>query len=236
MSLSFVSSAVLSSTDGVSHNEEKAIESIEATSLRNRSSAQPLYDQLRSNQDADQEKYDEIGKAMRAGMRPLDEEDCAHLDAVEKTRLERDTLMKQTVEQELALFRAARADRSMTQTILDNEPTVTENNNAEVVSSSEQDIHTEKPQAVTKKLGARFVPIIIGKRKRKEITNTNRDSINSKGKSSIRVKKRDPPVVGVKKASETEAKKEIESEDDVDDAGLGGLLGCYSSSEEGDSE
>eukprot|EP00978_Attheya_sp_CCMP212_P043327 scaffold280680_cov60-Attheya_sp.AAC.3 len=232
MSLSFVSSAVLSSTDGVSHNEEKAIESKEATSLRNRSTAQPLYDQLRSNQDADQEKYDEIGKAMRAGMRPLDEEDCAHLDSVEKTRLERDTLMKQTVEQELALFRAARADRSMTQTILGDEPTVTDNN-TEVVSSSEHDIHTEKPQAVTKKLGARIVPIIIGKRKRKEITNTNRDS-NSKGKP-IRVKKRDPPV-GEKKASETEAKKEIESEDDVDDAGLGGLLGCYSSSEEGDSE
>jgi hypothetical protein len=228
MSLSFVSSAVLSSTDGVSHNEEKAIESEEATSLRNRSTAKPLYDQLRSNQDADQEKYDEIGKAMRAGMRPLDEEDCAHLDAVEKTRLERDSLVKQTVEQELALFRAARADRSMTQTIVDDE-TVTDNN-TEASPSAQRTSITEKPQAVTKQRGARFVPVIIGKRKRKEIT-TNKNGSTGK---NMRVIKRDPPIVGEKKASET--KKEVESEEDVDDAGLGGLLGCYSSSEEGDSE
>ena len=34
MSLNFVSSAILTSTDGVSHNEEKAVETSEAQELR----------------------------------------------------------------------------------------------------------------------------------------------------------------------------------------------------------
>lgn len=50
MSLSFVKSAVLSSSDGISHNEEKTIDNAETTSLRSRNTAaKPLFEQLRAN-------------------------------------------------------------------------------------------------------------------------------------------------------------------------------------------
>lgn len=115
MSLNFVSSAVLTSTDGVSHNEEKSVETGEANSVRRHQQAaggghQPLFEQLRSNAERTQEERDAAAKALR-GTRTLDEEDCAHLDAVERQRWERDAAMRRGVEDEVAAFRAARAER-----------------------------------------------------------------------------------------------------------------------------
>mmetsp|Transcript_26338 Transcript_26338/g.53493 ORF Transcript_26338/g.53493 Transcript_26338/m.53493 type:complete len:266 (-) Transcript_26338:1229-2026(-) len=113
MSLNFVSSAVLTSTDGVSHNEEKSVETGEASSVRRQQAAgghQPLFEQLRSNADRTQEERDAAAKALR-GTRTLDEEDCAHLDAIERQRMERDAAVRRGVEDEVAAFRAARAER-----------------------------------------------------------------------------------------------------------------------------
>jgi hypothetical protein len=108
MNLNFVSSAVLSSTDGVSHNEERPIESKEAVSLRkNATSAKPLFEQIQYNRDREREQYEEISKAMR-GTRTLDDEDCAHLDSVSAVRMERERRIQQSVEEELAEFKAAR--------------------------------------------------------------------------------------------------------------------------------
>lgn len=108
MNLNFVSSAVLSSTDGVSHNEERPIESKEAVSLRkNASSVKPLFEQIQYNRDREREQYEEISKAMR-GTRTLDDEDCAHLDSVSAVRMERERRIQQSVEEELAEFKAAR--------------------------------------------------------------------------------------------------------------------------------
>lgn len=113
MSLNFVSSAVLTSTDGVSHNEEKAVETTEANSVRRQQEAgghRPLFEQLRSNADQAQEERDAATKAMR-GSRTLDEDDCAHLDSIERRRMERDAAVRRGVEDEVAAFRAARAER-----------------------------------------------------------------------------------------------------------------------------
>ena len=113
MSLNFVSSAVLTSTDGVSHNEEKAVESNEANSVRQQQevgSHKPLFEQLRTNADRAQEERDAAAKAMR-GTRTLDEEDCAHLESIERQRMDRDAAVRRGVEDEVAAFRAARAER-----------------------------------------------------------------------------------------------------------------------------
>mmetsp|Transcript_23742 Transcript_23742/g.42715 ORF Transcript_23742/g.42715 Transcript_23742/m.42715 type:complete len:258 (+) Transcript_23742:181-954(+) len=120
MSLSFVKSAVLSSTDGVSHNEETTIDNKETQSLRANNSGgpqKPLFEQLRANKDAEQEKDEEFQRSIR-GTRPLDEEDCAHLDAIERRRNENEHEVKNVIEREVALFHAAREDRGLAQTVV----------------------------------------------------------------------------------------------------------------------
>ena len=90
MSLNFVSTTVLSSTDGVSHDTETRLES--SSNHNNNTSTsenyKPLYEQLRQNAQEEQDKYDEITKALR-GTRALDDEDVAHLQSVEDERNER---------------------------------------------------------------------------------------------------------------------------------------------------
>ena len=91
MSLSFVKSAVLSSTDGVSHNEETTINTNETASMRAGASSdsahKPLFEQLRANADAQTERDEEFQRSIRV-TRPLDEEDCAHLEALEWRKAE----------------------------------------------------------------------------------------------------------------------------------------------------
>ena len=123
MSLSFVSSAVLSSTDGISHNEEISIDNNETQSLRAGSGGgggthKPLFEQLRANRDQQQERDDKFQRSIR-GTRALDEEDCAHLAAVERMRVVKEHDARSTVEREVELFRAAREDRGLAQTMVD---------------------------------------------------------------------------------------------------------------------
>jgi len=122
MSLNFVSSSVLSSTDGVSHNTETPIENRGASnnhynslSHRSSSSQTPLFEQLRKNQQEAQDNYDEVTKAMR-GTRTLDDEDVAHLQSVENVRVDRDREVRRNIDQELEMFRAAKMEKGMTVT------------------------------------------------------------------------------------------------------------------------
>lgn len=243
MSLSFVSSAVLSSTDGVSHNEEKSIESREVQSLRKSAEHKPLFEQLRSNREAEQEKYDEMTKAMR-GTRTLDEEDCAHLDAVEKQRLEREMSVKAGVEAEVAMFRAARADRGMVRSVADEEP-------PDGKEDARSEIAAETAGKVTP-AGVRapvaFVPKIVVKRKRKRSAATGEVPVSATGGSVSEETVPVPPssidvteeqvknAHGVDSNSKKDEKprKNNAVKDEVAEAGLGGLLGGYGSSDESD--
>ena len=69
-------------------------------------------------------------------MRPLDEEDCAHLDAVERRRLEQEQAMRSGVEWEVAMFRAAKKDRGLVQTVVEEEEEWTEGDANSVNESS----------------------------------------------------------------------------------------------------
>ena len=114
MSLSFVSTSVLSSTDGVSHNEEKQLQqsSTERSNNIARQDHRPLFEQLRVNADKAQEEYEEVGRAMR-GTRMLDEEDVAHLDGVMNMQEARDRDIQEGIENEVARFRTMRAERPL---------------------------------------------------------------------------------------------------------------------------
>ena len=51
----------------------------------------------------------------------LDEEDCAHLDAVQREKNKREQAIKAQMDEELALFRAAREDRSQADLVVDDD-------------------------------------------------------------------------------------------------------------------
>jgi len=245
MSLSFVSSAVLSSTDGVSHNEEKTIESKEVTQLRLKNSGvRPLFEQLRSNQESEQEKHDEIAKEMRMGMRPLDEEDCAHLDAMEQIRMERERMVKQGIEEELAFFRAAKAEKAIAMENQLNQP------NQETNEQLPEEPLESKISPQSNTITA-VVPRIVGKRKKrkqktKSISNSpenvskhqrTSDDQNTRNNQQNPTKNKTEETQSINKEIITTMDKTKLHEDnsDTDDdneahtGSLGGLLGGYGS-------
>ena len=123
MSLNFVSTSVLSSTDGVSHNTETQLDPSSSTST-NQTYQKPLYEQLRDNSEKDQEKYDEMTKAMR-GTTTLNEEDVAFIHSVENRKAEIKNKVKRKEEEEIQMFRAARLEKTMmkSELVLDDDVT-----------------------------------------------------------------------------------------------------------------
>lgn len=232
MSLSFVSSAVLSSTDGVSHNEEVAVESVEVEQLRlHNGASRPLFEQLRSNREDEQDKYDAFDKATRTGMRPLDEEDCAHLDSVASQKRHKDRVRRTQEEDELALFRAARAERSFERAEL----VVPECDDAG--SQRRRDDDAAATAAPTVPVITRTVPTIVGKRKRRKPTPASSgDGRAPPGtadahKTNTTRRAQGPTNVTSSSSKETQestTKAEVASDDDDTDV-LGGLLGGYGS-------
>jgi hypothetical protein len=202
MSLSFVSSAVLSSSDGVSHNEEKEIESKELEAVRkNAGRTKSLFDQLRENQERDAEKEAEMKMAIMRGTLALDEEDVAHLDALNRSRLESERQRKTELDQELALFRAAKEERFIGQVVVDDEDdTLTEGKKEEVTTKLE--IEAKSASA------ASIVPKVVAKRKRRKDGNSDRKTVSQK-----------KPVVAKSDTNQGE-----------ENSGLGGLLEGYGSS------
>ena len=201
MSLSFVKSAVLSSTDGVSHNEETTINNTETQSLRASGGGgahKPLFEQLRANKDAEQEKDEEFQRSLR-GMRPLDEEDCAHLDAVDRVREEKEYAVKSGIEREVALFHAAREDRGLAQTIVDGDNNIKEDGNSnaadaedvvfrgskDVMSKSEMSSEPSIAAVAKKNETKRIVPKFTIKKKRKRISHESGDRDDATKKCSV---------------------------------------------------
>jgi hypothetical protein len=110
MSLSFVSSAVqIGTSDG--GFEETAIENKETEAVNRQNAHKPLFEQLRSNQEEDQEKKDEMQRQIMRSTCALDDEDVAHLDSLERQRSERERMIHERTQNELESFRAAKVLR-----------------------------------------------------------------------------------------------------------------------------
>jgi len=231
MSLSFVKSAVLSSTDGVSHNEETTINSTETQSLRASGGGgahKPLFEQLRANKDAQDEKDEEFQRSLR-GMRPLDEEDCAHLDAIDRSREEREHNVKSGIEREVALFRAAREDRGLVQTVTDGDTNTTK---ISVAESSSIAAASSKKEVTKKKIVPKFT--IKKKRKRQDGSDsTKKSTADDKQSNEVAEVVCEVETKGNTKDDDTKEIKKTTSnnESDSSDNGGGGLLGlgCYGS-------
>lgn len=239
MSLSFVKSAVLSSTDGVSHNEETTIDTKETQSLRaaGGGSQKPLFEQLRANKDAEEEKNAEFQRSLR-GTATLDDEDCAHLNSVEQLRNEKAHAVKSGIEREVALFRAAREDRALTQTVMDGDDD--DIKDAAIKSKADPTAGEIPKKEAAKKIVPKFT---IKKKRKRDPTRSKDDNVDTTKKAaSSQGKKTNNAATGQEKQIDNtkndEGKKELSSTKNADDSdsdnGGGGLLGlgCYDSDSE----
>lgn len=188
MSLSFVKSAVLSSTDGISHNEEISIDNNETQSLRAAGSGahKPLFEQLRANRDQQQERDDEFQRSIR-GTRALDEEDCAHLEAVERMRVEKELDARSTVEREVELFRAAREDRGLAQTMVGVDDNEDDDNRESIIERSRrgETISLIDDATISKKERIQIVPKFTIKKKRKTVPSTMSQGMDKHHKRTV---------------------------------------------------
>eukprot|EP00578_Thalassiosira_sp_NH16_P027741 CAMPEP_0181102056 /NCGR_PEP_ID=MMETSP1071-20121207/14101_1 /TAXON_ID=35127 /ORGANISM="Thalassiosira sp., Strain NH16" /LENGTH=226 /DNA_ID=CAMNT_0023184983 /DNA_START=60 /DNA_END=740 /DNA_ORIENTATION=- len=223
MSLSFVKSAVLSSTDGISHNEETTIDNKETQSLRASGGGvgKPLFEQLRANKEAEQEKYDEVTRSMR-GTRALDEEDCAHLDSIERRREEKEYTVKSGIEREVALFHAAREDRGLAQTVMEGD----DHDAAKEAAKGDVTNRIEPKAILAKKEAKKIVPKFTIKKKRKRVN-------KSSGNTACEMKRNKDKEASADEGKKCEGNKpspKTSGDSDSDNEG-GGLLGlaCYGS-------
>ena len=166
------------------------------------------------NLDAEQEAQDEFQRSLR-GTRMLDDEDCAHLDAVDRVREERDREVKDGIEKEVAMFRARREDRGLVQSVVE--------------EVNDVDNNDEGATIVTKKEAKKgIVPkFIVKKKKRRQDVESNKED-----EKTVKSAKTNDPVASIDQDLEQEvgaastSKTENDAKPDV-----GGLLGlgCYGS-------
>uniref|UniRef100_A0A7S3L488 FAM192A/Fyv6 N-terminal domain-containing protein n=1 Tax=Amphora coffeiformis TaxID=265554 RepID=A0A7S3L488_9STRA len=209
MSLSFVSKSVQTTTEDGGFVEE----AIAGASTENESTGmhKPLFEQLRANQEQAEAEQEEYQRALMRGTLALDEEDAAHLESLRRKEREQQDEVKRRTEEELAAFRAARADRSETELQQPEETTM---------NTSNQTLETEKVPAKPK-LAA---PQIIIKRKRRKDAGQEDAASEKKPKSS-----NEKEETATEKNQSTEQPKVTATQ-----PGLGSLLGGYGSSSDED--
>ena len=122
-------------------------------------------------------------------MATLNDEDCAHLNAIEEQKLEVEQQKLSGIEREVALFHAAREDRGLVQTVVEEtEQYLTgneSNNNINNGAEEKNDYEGSKQAAAIPKVQAAaktIVPKFTIKKKRKR---DNEDSKSAQKKSTI---------------------------------------------------
>lgn len=229
MSLSFVSKAIQTTTEDGTF-EEKPVENPEdeTAGASMTGSGQNLYDQLRKNkEDADAER-EEFQRSIMRGTLALDDDDAAHLEQLNKKRLEQRARTQQQTAAELAAFRAARADRQH-----NNNPQ--EQQQKQDTSEKSFDVQAFAKEGSTAELSSekKLVPTFI-KKKRKRIGDeaTTSAKIEPSNKSN-KPGEQDESFDAKQSASEDIEKKNEQGQ------GISSLLAGYSSSsddEENDDE
>lgn len=220
MSLSFVASAVQTATaDG--GFEETKIESKQIDAINQRNASKPLFEQLRQNQEEEQAKQEEMQREIMRGTRALDDEDVAHLDALEKQRLERERNIQQRTQHELLLFRAAKAERQQV-TLGDEEENEESSDEANISSGADGVAAAVQPPTVATAIQQPVAPRIVVKKRKRKVESGKQDMDHSK-------------IVDKKKQKEEPIRDEKESAEAKKSAppatGIGGLLSGYGSSD-----
>eukprot|EP00588_Corethron_pennatum_P022427 CAMPEP_0194324094 /NCGR_PEP_ID=MMETSP0171-20130528/26483_1 /TAXON_ID=218684 /ORGANISM="Corethron pennatum, Strain L29A3" /LENGTH=257 /DNA_ID=CAMNT_0039082903 /DNA_START=17 /DNA_END=787 /DNA_ORIENTATION=+ len=230
MSLSFVKSAVLTSTDGISHDTETSIETSELSTLRSGSSiyVKPLFEQLQENKESAQEDYDNVTASLR-GTRTLDEEDVAHLAGIEEKRHERERLVRRAEEDDVRMFHAARMERTVERVVAASDEKEEKNPMAPPLPPHTDPVEPEAP--------------IVVRRKRRRVTRRltcEHDLPRIRAAVGPPEEKCDESTTAATAAAvahKSEPKDRAEKDAKIEEKkcpaqsanGLGGLLGCYGS-------
>jgi hypothetical protein len=240
MSLNFVSTTVLSSTDGVSHNTETRLESSDAASTsRSGENYKPLYEQLRKNAQEEQEKYDEVTKAMR-GTCTLDDEDVAHLQGIEDERSKRLQLQAVKEQEELESYRLAKLDYQESNKSKQDEQ---EEINTLVKLEKEKQKRIEQQQSNEKKsMLMQLKPKIVVTKKRRRNPSTishgadnNYSNDTDNNKVTKKIAKNEQANTGSKESSTGISSKSPQNESSSKNEGsIGGLLSGYGSDSDSD--
>ena len=155
------------------------------------------------------------------------------MDAVDRLKEEREYAVKSGIEREVALFRAAREERGMTETILE----------GGVDDAKEQgdDVDIKAPIAATKKDAKNIVPKFTIKKKRKRVPQESGANDNDTNKKvavptektneAHADKKREGSADGNAQNSEGGKPKATKNDSKSDNEDGGGLIGlaCYGS-------
>lgn len=115
MTLRFVKTSVLSSTDGIDFSNEVAVESEEAKMARvaaERASQRSLFDQLSEQRQKKQDEYDANTKRIFAPPKGIDEEEFSFLKDVDDRRQEMEKRRKEEEEREIQRFRLMASKKS----------------------------------------------------------------------------------------------------------------------------
>jgi len=212
MSLSFVSKSVQTSTSDGGF-EEKPIEGSQNDESSSSAQAKPLFEQLRANKEQEEAEREEFQRSIMRGTLALDEADAAHLDSLQKQRMQQESIVQQQTEAEIAAFRAARADRL--------EQQVETKGDFEKTNEALKKPVTAKPAPPTKAMPK----IVIKKRRRKQ------DGEDQSGSDTAKKAKAQDF-----NDDEKEAKLQSESKLKAANGALGGLLCGYGSSDDEDSD
>jgi len=218
MSQNFFSRPVLTSSDGISHDNETIVESAEAKRVRELAgdgTAKPLFQQLQKNADEKQEMHDKRHAETFSGTRGLDEEDVGHLDELVRKRREKQLEIKKGVDEELNAFRLARADKALVVSL-----GVEETTKRSAVNG------TKKTEAVPEQKPAAKSKIVVLKKKKKRARADNDTDADADTDTKKKVAKAPAP------ASESVPVKVPEPNPEP----LGSLLGGYGSSSSSDEE
>ncbi len=231
MSLNFVSTSVLSSTDGVSHNTEIQLQP--TSSASHSTDRKPLYEQLRENAEKDQEKYDEVTKAMR-GTTTLDEEDIAFIQGVEDRKAEMKNDVRRKEEEEIQMFRAARLEKTMikSEVVADEIDGVGDDNNKNGATSRDVTSKESNPSETNSVVGRNsstlinIKPLIVKKRRRK----TAQTEENTQ-KASKKLKESNGETETVVEEEKTIEASTVKNAEIKEESGLRGLLAYGSDSD-----
>uniref|UniRef100_A0A7S2C286 FAM192A/Fyv6 N-terminal domain-containing protein n=1 Tax=Octactis speculum TaxID=3111310 RepID=A0A7S2C286_9STRA len=118
MSSGFVKTSILAPSEtGAAYDvEETKIESEDVRRQTRREaelSSKPLFEQLESNKEKEQEEYDRVTKLIFAPPQALDEEDVHHFNSVKEREQQRRMKISEHEESEIAAFTSARLNRNI---------------------------------------------------------------------------------------------------------------------------
>ncbi|KAL7580071.1 hypothetical protein ACA910_005056 [Epithemia clementina (nom. ined.)] len=208
MSLSFVSKTVQTTTES-GEFEEKPIEPKDGASSGDVgwSNAKPLFEQLRANLEQEEAEREEQQRAIMRGSVELNEEDCAHLDALDRQKQEKEAEKQRATLEALAAFRTAQADKLET-------------------------MNSNKDENPDQEFGESDQPVeplvVIRRKRRRDEAGDKKAHQNGRGENS---KMRTESTPKHEKA--TAGNPEVSSvEQDAQQEALGGLLIGYGSSDD----